>query len=68
MTNKEILSRYLKVIFEAIEEAGENGIPSGHLYAILMEFMSLQTYQAIIDGLTKMGLITHKGYLIKAVK
>lgn len=46
-----------RTIAEAVKEAGEFGIPSGHVYAMLIGTMSLQTYEGIIDKLKGAGLI-----------
>lgn len=54
-------------IRDSIREAGEKGIPSGHLYAMLIGKMSLDTYQSIIDMLKKAGSITQSGHVLKAV-
>ena len=62
------LLQIIKAINDAIKEAGDFGIPSGHLYATLMEFMSLESYQMIIDGLVRNRMITNKGHLLKSVK
>lgn len=58
-----------EVILECIQEAGEKGIPSGHLYAMLISHinMQLETYQLIIDHLKQTGKITETHFLLKAV-
>lgn len=52
----------LAVIAEAIKDLKE--VPSGHLYARLTNYMSLETYMVVIDILTKMDLIQVKNNLI----
>lgn len=52
-------------ILEAITAAGSAGVPSGHLYAMLMGRMSLDTYNKFIDALTRAGKITNHGHLLK---
>lgn len=54
-------------IFSAIKEAGEAGIPSGHLYAALMGKMTLDQYNQFIEALVNTGKITNNGHLLKAV-
>jgi hypothetical protein len=51
-----------KAVAETIKELGS--VPSGHLYARLMDRMSLETYNSIIDMLTKAGLIKVENFLI----
>lgn len=46
----------VRIVADAIREAKE--IPSGHLYATLMEYgMPLEVYQKIIDALKGAGLV-----------
>lgn len=52
----------------AIAMAGEDGIPSGHLYAMLADKMSLDTYQGVINLLVKGKKITCKNHLLVAIK
>lgn len=56
------------IILEAIKEAGPVGIPSGHLYAMLIDKISLDVYTMIISILKQGGRITESGYVLKAVK
>lgn len=45
-------------VTEAIREAGKDGIPSGHLYAVLMvQGCSMQDYEALIRMLKRTGLV-----------
>lgn len=53
-------------IYEAIKLAGEAGIPSGHLYAMVTGKMSLDIYQTIISVLEEKGKINNKGHLLTA--
>lgn len=63
----EAIKRAALAILEAITAAGDNGIPSGHLYAALMGKMSLDTYNKFIDALVCAKKITNEGYLLKAI-
>lgn len=54
-------------ILEAITAAGDRGIPSGHLYAMLMDKMDLDSYNKFIEALAKHGKITNEGHLLKVV-
>lgn len=47
---------------EAIRAAGQ--IPSGVLYAQVMQHMSLETYQSFIDRLVGAGLVRCSGHLL----
>jgi len=56
----------LQTVAECIKEAGE--IPSGHLYAMLMGFIDLDTYNLVIESLQRAKLITVDKHLIKWAK
>lgn len=55
------------ILLDAIKEAGNEGIPSGHLYAACMQFMSLDMFQAYISMLKRAGRVTEQNYILKAV-
>lgn len=52
------------LVDETIKDAEAHGIPSGHLYAMLMGHISLDMYQAIVDALVKTKKITNVGHLL----
>lgn len=54
-------------ILEAVTAAGDRGIPSGHLYAMLMNRMNLDSYNKFVDALVRHGKITNHGHLLKVV-
>lgn len=45
----------VKAVADAIREAGR--LPSGHLYAVMMQHVDLRTYERIIDQLVRIGLV-----------
>jgi len=51
----------MEALREAINAAGAQGIPSGHLYAHLIGKLSLQHYQAMISAMVEAGKITIDG-------
>lgn len=53
----------LHVITESIRSAKE--IPSGHLYAICMNHISLEEYNEIIEMLKRINLIEERFFLLK---
>uniref|UniRef100_A0A6H1ZBW0 Uncharacterized protein n=2 Tax=viral metagenome TaxID=1070528 RepID=A0A6H1ZBW0_9ZZZZ len=63
-----IRAKLVDLINDCIEIAGDHGIPSGHLYAMLMGSMDLETYNSIIDDLKVAGTVTESNYLLKSVK
>lgn len=65
MTSDEIKTAlaYVKAIAEAIKEAKE--IPSGHLYAVLMDKMNIDQYNQLIGILKRTGLVTEDNHLLK---
>ena len=67
-TQKQAILAVLDILMEAISTAGERGIPSGHLYAILMGKMTLSQYQSLIGILVKSGKVKDSGHLLTAIK
>ena len=65
---RAVMTLIVDMIEDAIKEAGEDGIPSGHLYAMLCGMMHVDTFNSFIDHLEKEGKITNKGHLLKTVK
>jgi len=53
----------VKIIGDAIESLGE--IPSGHLYAQVMNVISLTEYNEVIAILKESGKVTERNYLLK---
>lgn len=70
-TNEEIIRKmdaYIaltRVIAEAIRASAPNGIPSGHLYGLLMPTLSLDQYNDIISVLKQGGLVSESGHLLR---
>jgi len=56
----------LDAIQEVIASSGPQGIPSGHLYAMLMGHMDLDTYQTMIGVMIKAGGVTLKDHVLRA--
>ena len=52
----------IQAIAETIKELGS--VPAGHLYARLMDKMSIETFQTIVDTLVKAKIIENKGFLL----
>jgi hypothetical protein len=50
------------VVAEAIRELGT--VPSGHLYARLMGFFSIEQYAQLIDLLKAAGLVREQNHLL----
>ena len=48
-----------RALEEAIREARR--IPSGHLYAVVMGAMSMQSYEKAIDMLVRVGAVRREG-------
>ena len=51
---------------QAIKESGKQGIPEGHLYAMVMDIMSLETFNSIINLLVEAGKVIRVGHLLTA--
>jgi hypothetical protein len=63
----KMVLEFMNSVVDAITAAGPHGIPSGHLYAVFMGAMTLDTFQTMIDTLVKAGKITNNGHLLRAV-
>lgn len=66
---KEQVAAYIqivKAIAETIKELGS--VPSGHLYARLMDKMDIQMYQNIIALLKKNGFVKESNHVLTWVK
>lgn len=59
---KELAAQIALAIYDAIMEFGRDGVPSGHLYAVLMGKMSLDIYEVLIGALKSTKLITEDGF------
>jgi len=70
MNDTEATFSRLKPVFDTVQEiikgAGSQGIPSGHLYAMLMAYMDLQTYQTMIGLMVKAGGVTLQNHVLRA--
>lgn len=68
MTRKQLdaLVEISETIYDAVKSA-PNGLPSGHVYAVLQGVVGLELYQTIIRALVNTGKITNHGHLLKAV-
>ena len=57
----------LETIREMIEASGPQGIPAGHLYAMLMPHnVSLAVFEKCVGILVEAGRVTRKSHLLRA--
>lgn len=54
-----------KILAETIKSMGE--VPSGTLYANVMQYMTLDTYNFLIKQIEAAGLISSDGHLLRWV-
>jgi len=54
------------LLFDCIAGRGTRGIPSGEIYAHVMQYMDLATYQTLIDALVASGRVTSRRFLLTA--
>ncbi len=62
------LKPVLDSLHEVIAAAGDDGIPSGHLYAMLMSKVDLDRYNELIAIMVEAGGITLTNHVLRAVK
>ena len=54
----------IQTIAEAVLDAGDAGIPSGHLYAMMVHKVPLATYQYALGILKDAGAVTEQFHLL----
>lgn len=62
MTQAEAYVEVVKSIADVIREL--KAVPSGHLYARVADYMTLNTYQQIIETLKSIGVVEEKHHLL----
>lgn len=55
---------FLQLLADCIKQSGPMGIPSGHLYAMVMDKISLEVYTLAIEKLKELGVIEEHYYLL----
>ena len=65
---KASATEILRTIAECIKTAGSNGLPSGHLYAMLMGSMDINTYTQCISILKRSGIIAENNFILTFIK
>lgn len=63
-TAEEVAMQIIALVANSIRDAGEQGLPSGHLYAILMGHVTINSYQAIIASLKRIGYVKESNHLL----
>ena len=48
-------------VIETVRETGDNGAPAGHLYAGLMNLITLNAFDDMMGRLVRMGLLAKRG-------
>lgn len=62
---KKAVVEVIMAVAEAVRAAGKRGIPSGHLYSILMPYnITLNDYQNILHVLKAGGLVSEASHLL----
>lgn len=64
---EDVALAIISLIHDCIKDAGEQGIPSGHLYSMLMGRLSLDTYQGILSVLLKAGKIKESNHVLTSI-
>lgn len=67
-TANKVLGILRETVLEAIDASGSRGIPSGHLYAALMQYMTLDQYQGFMAAMVRDGLVTQSGFVFRKVE
>lgn len=56
----------LSILETLAEKTDGTGIPSGHMYAVLMDLVGLDQFQRILAGLEHVGLVNVSGHYVTA--
>lgn len=59
------LKPVLDAVTEVIAAKGDEGLPSGHLYAMLLSEMNLDTYNSMIALLCSTGKVTLNSHVLR---
>jgi hypothetical protein len=63
------LSAVIDIVVETIEKSGSNGMPGGHLYAVLMGYgCTLDQFEYLMRALVETKKIRRRGQLYFAAK
>lgn len=63
MMSRKEANAYLAAILEALDAAGDNGAPEGHMYAAMMGRIDLTDFQGLMSIAEEVSLITRKSHL-----
>ena len=70
--HKQFFNTIIDTIFARLEAAGDDGVPSGHLYALLQgaigQAWSLQVHQTVIGELEQLDVITNDNHLLRLTR
>ena len=61
-----VLQLTMPFVLETVLAMGDDGVPAGHLYAAILEYIDLDTFMGIVGALVDQGLITNDHHLLKA--
>lgn len=61
----QILRGLAQVVVETVEEAGQQGVPTGPMYAAFMAYgVSLEMFEGLVDALVQAGRVLRRGHLL----
>lgn len=59
----------IRLAYSAVAECGKEGMPSGHLYALMMPaFSDLSAYEKMVDLMVRTKMFSKSGNLLIAAK
>lgn len=59
----------IKLAYSAVAERGKDGMPSGHLYALMMPaFDDVASYESMVGLMVRTQLLSKRGDLLIAAK
>lgn len=60
----KLIADLLAIIADGVKESGEQGIPSGHIYAALCGTVPIDLYNNMIDAMIKTGKVKKNNHVL----
>ncbi len=65
MLSRDQINSYLAVIIETVYEAGDAGCVSGHLYAAMLNHVTLEEYEGLLTVAQTAGILKMSNFVIR---
>jgi len=62
------INKIAYLILTTVSDAGNRGVPSGHIYAAIMQHVNIDDYQRALGALVKVELLKQNNFLLTATE